>query len=91
MLSIEQVSKRFGTTTAVDDVSLSIPDGQRVGIIGLHLSDRIRVNNWDKSSFIILMVLVMVFVIDQLSRIVRRKFITGQWRERAATAGQAPE
>jgi len=34
MLSIEQVSKRFGATTAVDDVSLSIPDGQMVGIIG---------------------------------------------------------
>lgn len=50
------------------------------GGIGLHLSDRIRVNNWDEASFIIIMILVTVFLIDTLSRFVRRKIITGSWR-----------
>ncbi len=50
------------------------------GGIGLHLSDRIRVNNWDEASFIIIMILITVFLIDILSRQVRRKFITGEWR-----------
>jgi len=34
MLEIDRASKHFGTTRALDDVSLSIPDGQMVGIIG---------------------------------------------------------
>ena len=45
------------------------------GGIGLQLSDRIRVNNWDEASFIILMILGTVYGIDILSRHLRRRFI----------------
>ena len=34
MLQISGLTKVFGETRAVDDVSLTIPDGQMVGIIG---------------------------------------------------------
>jgi len=34
LLQIDQVSKRFGGFVALDDVSLDIPDGERVGLIG---------------------------------------------------------
>ena len=34
MLEIERLTRRFGTKTAVDGVSLSIPAGQMVGVIG---------------------------------------------------------
>ena len=34
MLKIESLTKRFGELRAVDDVSLEIPGGQMVGIIG---------------------------------------------------------
>jgi len=34
MLRIKNVTRRFGQTKAVDDVSLEIPEGQMVGIIG---------------------------------------------------------
>jgi phosphonate transport system ATP-binding protein len=34
MLRIENVTKTFGTRTAVDDVTLAVPTGQMVGIIG---------------------------------------------------------
>ncbi|MEZ5809822.1 MAG: phosphonate ABC transporter ATP-binding protein [Rhizobiaceae bacterium] len=34
MLRIENVSRIFGTKTAVDDVTLDIPEGQMVGVIG---------------------------------------------------------
>jgi phosphonate transport system permease protein len=45
------------------------------GGIGLQLSDRIRINNWDEAAFIILMILVTVAVIDNLSRTIRMKII----------------
>ena len=45
------------------------------GGIGLHLSDRIRANNWDEAAFIILMILVTVSVIDYASRRLRESFI----------------
>lgn len=45
------------------------------GGIGLQLSDRIRINNWDEAAFIILMILVTVAVIDNLSRRIRTKLI----------------
>lgn len=45
------------------------------GGIGLQLSDRIRVNNWDEAAFIILMILVTVSIIDVLSRHLRERFI----------------
>src|SRR3546814_11708288 len=34
MLEIRGLEKRFGTVAAVDRVSLAIPDGQLVGVIG---------------------------------------------------------
>jgi phosphonate transport system ATP-binding protein len=34
MLELQGLTRRFGTVTAVDRVSLAIPDGQMVGIIG---------------------------------------------------------
>jgi phosphonate transport system ATP-binding protein len=34
MLSMRKLSKHFGTTIAVDDVTLQIPTGQMVGVIG---------------------------------------------------------
>lgn len=45
------------------------------GGIGLALSDRIRINNWDEAAFIILMILVTVAVIDNLSRRIRMRII----------------
>lgn len=45
------------------------------GGIGLQLSDRIRVNNWDEACFIILMILVTVSLIDMLSRTIRMRII----------------
>lgn len=45
------------------------------GGIGLQLSDRIRIGNWDEAAFIILMILVTVAVIDNLSRRIRMKVI----------------
>jgi phosphonate transport system ATP-binding protein len=35
MLLMEGLTKRFGNITAVDDVTLSLPQGQMVGVIGL--------------------------------------------------------
>jgi phosphonate transport system permease protein len=45
------------------------------GGIGLHLADRIRVNNWDEVSFILVMILVVVTGIDLLSKAIRLRFI----------------
>lgn len=45
------------------------------GGIGLQLSDRIRINNWQEAAFIILMILVTVAVIDNLSGRIRMKII----------------
>jgi phosphonate transport system permease protein len=45
------------------------------GGIGLALSDRIRINNWDEVAFIILLILAMVAAIDWGSRKLRMKII----------------
>lgn len=45
------------------------------GGIGLQLSERIRVNNWDQALFIVIMMLVTVALIDVGSRQVRRAII----------------
>ena len=45
------------------------------GGIGLALSDRIRINNWDEAAFIVLLILVTVSVIDMLSRWIRLRLI----------------
>jgi phosphonate transport system permease protein len=48
------------------------------GGIGLHLSDRIRVNNWDEACLIIIMILVTVSLIDLLSKQTRLRVIQAQ-------------
>lgn len=45
------------------------------GGIGLALSDRIRINNWDEAAFIVLMILGMVALIDLGSRALRLRLI----------------
>jgi phosphonate transport system permease protein len=45
------------------------------GGIGLQLSDRIRVNNWDEASFIILLILCTVALIDTMSKTIRLRVI----------------
>jgi len=45
------------------------------GGIGLQLSDRIRVNNWDEACLIIIMILVTVSLIDYASKLARERFI----------------
>ncbi len=45
------------------------------GGIGLALSDRIRINNWDEAAFIVLMILVTVALIDWASRTIRLRLI----------------
>ena len=51
------------------------------GGIGLQLSDRIRINNWDEALFIILMILVTVAVIDNVSKRIRQKLIDGDKKQ----------
>lgn len=48
------------------------------GGIGLQLSDRIRVNNWDEACLIIIMILITVSAIDYLSRTIRMRIIQAQ-------------
>jgi phosphonate transport system permease protein len=45
------------------------------GGIGLQLTDRIRVNNWDEVGFIVLLILGTVTLIDLFSRTVRLRLI----------------
>jgi phosphonate transport system permease protein len=45
------------------------------GGIGLALSDRIRINNWDEAAFIVLLILLTVAVIDRASRAIRLRLI----------------
>ena len=46
------------------------------GGIGLQIAERIKVRYWDEVSFIIILILVTVAVIDQLSALVRRRVIS---------------
>lgn len=48
------------------------------GGIGLQLSDRIRINAWDEALFIVLLILIAVYGIDQLSGAIRAYFIGGR-------------
>jgi phosphonate transport system permease protein len=48
------------------------------GGIGFFLSDRIRTMNWEEASFIVLLILVTVYLIDALSKAVRTRLIRGQ-------------
>jgi len=45
------------------------------GGIGLYLSDRIRINNWDEACLIIILILATVAAIDSLSRMIRLRLI----------------
>lgn len=45
------------------------------GGIGLQLSDRIRVNNWDEAAFIIILILIAVSIIDTISKEIRSRMI----------------
>jgi phosphonate transport system permease protein len=45
------------------------------GGIGLQIAERIKVRYWDEVSFIIILILVTVAVIDQVSARVRRRLI----------------
>lgn len=46
------------------------------GGIGLQLSDRIRVNNWDEACFIILLILLTLSLIDGLSKALRQRYMS---------------
>ncbi len=45
------------------------------GGIGFYLADRIRTMLWEEASFIMIMILVAVYLIDWLSKLVRRRLI----------------
>jgi len=45
------------------------------GGIGLQIAERIRVRHWDEVAFIIILMVLMVAVIDRLSRLLRRRLI----------------
>ena len=45
------------------------------GGIGLQLSERMKAQYWDQAFFIIVLILIMVAIIDRLSRILREKLI----------------
>jgi phosphonate transport system permease protein len=45
------------------------------GGIGLQLSDRMRINNWQEAAFIILLILVTVSLIDAISRRIRTRLV----------------
>ena len=45
------------------------------GGIGLQLTERMKAQYWDQSLFIILLILIMVAIIDTISRIIRMKII----------------
>lgn len=48
------------------------------GGIGFFLSDRIRTMNWEEASFIVLLILVTVYLIDALSKALRALLIRGK-------------
>ena len=51
--------------------STTILDVVGAGAIGLYLADRSRVNNWEEVSLILIMILVVVTVMDLLSKTFR--------------------
>jgi phosphonate transport system permease protein len=53
------------------------------GGIGFYLSDRIRTMNWEDASFILLLILLTVYLIDSLSRFIRTRLIQGQTTKRS--------
>ena len=67
MLRTEGLVKRFGSIVAVDRVTMHIPAGQMVGIIG-------RSGALGRNCTLML-ILLTVSLIDQLSKTIRRRFI----------------
>jgi phosphonate transport system permease protein len=47
------------------------------GGIGFYLSDRVRTMNWEDASFILLLILLTVYLIDRLSGFIRSRLIKG--------------
>jgi phosphonate transport system permease protein len=47
------------------------------GGIGFYLSDRVRTMNWEDASFILLLILLTVYLIDRFSGFVRSRLIRG--------------
>ncbi|MDP2171602.1 MAG: phosphonate ABC transporter, permease protein PhnE [Rhodocyclaceae bacterium] len=47
------------------------------GGIGFYLADRIRTMLWEEASFIMIMILIAVYVIDWISKLIRRRLIGG--------------
>lgn len=54
------------------------------GGIGFYLSDRIRTMNWEDASFILLLILLTVYLIDSFSGFIRSRLIQGQSAKRPA-------
>lgn len=50
------------------------------GGIGLQLSERIKVREWDQVAFVIVMLVVAVMIIDAVSGLIRRRLIAGAER-----------
>jgi len=75
MLHIEKLSKHFGEVKAVDRVSLRIPPGQMVGIIGQELMTSIRQFIYTDVSAIVLMLILTVILIDISCEKIRHRFI----------------
>ena len=58
------------------------------GGIGMQLADRIRVNNWDEVGFLLIMILIVVTIIDLVSRAMRLRIIhAGEASPGAPAAG----
>jgi len=49
-----------------------------VGGIGFYLADRIRTLLWEEASFIMILILISVYLIDWLSKQVRTRLIAGR-------------
>jgi phosphonate transport system permease protein len=49
-----------------------------VGGIGFYLADRIRTLPWEEASFIMILILISVYLIDWLSKQVRTRLIAGR-------------
>ncbi len=54
------------------------------GGIGFYLSDRVRTMNWEDASFILLLILLTVYLIDRFSGFVRSRLIQGQTAKQPA-------
>ena len=62
-----------GEVKYLDEDSATTLSG--AGGIGLHLADRIRVNNWEEVGFLLIMILLTVTLIDLLSKAIRLRVI----------------